>query len=195
MGASQTISPAAYIPASTRTNLGKSRRSAETSCDYVEVAHDRNTSGPIRRVKRKMRTDGVLEAAGSTSRARQKPSTRTPVQIDDKSEAAERGAGKLAATNAQEVYHQFLPGPSVQGELMGTTVQGQLPWVEGSEEGETRDFTGNVEEDQDVVSIAEDGETEDAEGDGFRIPRGLKDRYRKFLKATRTSGRAGSSAC
>ena len=133
-----------------------------------------------------MRTDGVLEAVESTSRARQKPSTRTSVQIRNKSEAARRGAGKLATTSAQEIYHQFLPGPSVQGRLMGTTVQVQPPTAvtEGSEEGVTRDFTGNMEEGQDVFNTAEDGEGEDAEGDRFRIPKGLKNRHRRFLKAT-----------
>jgi len=181
MGANQTISPVVYMPASMRTNLEKSRRSAETG-DYVEAVHDYSACGPIRRVKRKMKTNGVLEAAGSTSRARQKPSTRTPVQIDNKFKAAGHGAGGLTATNTQEVYHQFLPGPSVQGRLMGTTVQGQLPWVEGCE-GVTRDFTGSVVGQPEPVTTAEDGEG-DAEGGDFQIPKGLNDRQRSLLKAT-----------
>jgi len=43
----------------------------------------------------------------------------------------------VAVPNAHEVYHQILPGPSVQGETTGTTAEEELAWVEGSEEGAT----------------------------------------------------------
>ena len=115
MGASRTILPTVYMPASTRTDLEKRHRSAGTSGDHVEAVHDHNTWGPTRVKRKKTRMDGVLEVAGSTSRARQEPSTRTPSRISNKSEAAGHRAGKLAAMNTQEVYQQFLPGPSVQG--------------------------------------------------------------------------------
>ena len=128
--------------------------------------------------------NGVLAAAGSTSRTRQKPIARTPVRISVKSKATGRGAGKLASPNAYGVYHQFLPGPSVQGNLMGTTAQGELPRIEGSEEGVTWDSTGNVVGQSEVVNTAEDGEGEDAKGNGFQIPKGLNDRQRSLLKAT-----------
>jgi len=84
-----------------------------------------------------MAVSGVLGAAGSTSRAHHKSATRTPAVINSKSEEVGRGAGKLAAPNAHEVYHQILPGPSVQGETTGTTAEEELAWVEGSEEGAT----------------------------------------------------------
>ena len=67
---------------------------------------------------------------------------------------------------------------------MGLTVQGGLPWVEGSEEGTPWDFTGNVVGERDISNTAEDRETEGAEGNGFQIPKGLKDRQRSHLKAT-----------
>ena len=67
---------------------------------------------PQQHVVVRRKKDEVLEAAGSTSRARQKPTARTPVQTGDISEAAGRGAGKPAAPNAYEVYHQFLPRPT-----------------------------------------------------------------------------------
>ena len=99
---------------------------AGTNEDQVWERYDNNTCGPTRRAKREMRRDGVLETAGSTSRARQKPADRTSTEINDISEAPGRGAGKLAAPIAHEVYHQFLPGPSIQEALMGTTAQGRL---------------------------------------------------------------------
>jgi hypothetical protein len=67
-----------------------------------------------------------LEAAGPTSRARQKSATRTLAISHDKFEAAGRGAGRLVSPDAHEVYHEFLPGPSVQQGLV-TTAQGELP--------------------------------------------------------------------
>ena len=144
--------------------------------------HDNNACGPTRRAERKMRRNRVLEAAGSTSRAHPKPADRTPTEINDISEAQGRGAGKLAAPIAHEVYHQFMPGSSVQEVLMGNTAQGWLPWIEGSEGSITLDYTGNAVEQLDGVNTAEDGE--EAEKDGFRIPKGLSERNQRLLMAT-----------
>ena len=170
LGPSQTISSAAYMPESMKPNSRK--------------RHDNNTCGPTRRVKQKMRKNGVLEAAGSTSRARQKLADRTPVLNDSKSEVAGRGAGMLAAPITHAVYHQSIPGSSIRGALMGTTAQGQQPWIEGSEEGLTLDFTGSAAGQLDVVNIAGDAEGEDGEEDGFPIPDKLTDRQRMLLRAT-----------
>ena len=74
-----------------------------------EKDYDNSACGPTR-AKGKIKRNGVLEAAGSTRRARQKPADRTPTEIRDISEATERGARMLAAPIAHEVYHQFLPG-------------------------------------------------------------------------------------
>ena len=180
---SQVISPAAYMPASTRTKLGKHPRDTEeTNGDYVGAVHNNNTRGPPKRVKKRMDVNGVLEAAGSTSsRARHKSATKTRVGIDDKSEAAGRGAEKLAAPYVHEVYHQFLPGPSVQKELMGTTAQGQLPWVEGSEEELTLHYEISVVQQRPEDISARDGERRDG---GFRISTRLSQRHRDLLLAT-----------
>src|SRR5712691_8611088 len=147
------------MPELPRTILRKRPRSAEeTSNGFTKAGNDRNRRKSPRRVKRRTGVDGVLEAAGSTSRACQKPADRAPVSIDNKSEAAGRGAGMLAAPIAHEIYHQFLPGPSVQEALMGTTAQGQSPWVEEREESIITDITGNAVEQQDVVNTAADEE-------------------------------------
>jgi len=173
-----------HIPELPRSLLKKRPRDAEeASSDSTKPGKDRNERSAPRRVKRRTGANGVLDAAGSTSRARQKPATETPVRINNKSEAAGRGAGMLAAPIAHEVYHQSLPGPSVQEALMGTTAQGQSPWIEGSEENVTLDFTGNAVGRQDVVNTAADEEGEDVE-DGFRIPIGLSERNRLLLMAT-----------
>ena len=183
--AGQVMSSGTYMPALPRTSPGKRPRGAEsTSNDFIQVTNGSHRSGPARRVKRKMRRNGVLEAAGSTSRARQKPADRTLSKWSDKSEAAGRGAGMLAAPIAHEVYHQTLKGPSVQEALMGTTAQGQPPWIEGSEERMTLDFTDNAVGQLDVVNAADDGEGDDAEEDGFRIPKGLDERHQRLLMAT-----------
>ena len=174
-----------YVPTLPRTGLGKRPHGADgTRNDLIQATNGSRGGGPTRRVKQKMRRNGVLEAAGSKSRARQKPADRTPTGVNDKSEATGRGAGMLAAPITHEVYHQFLPGPSVQEALVGTTAQGQLPWIEGSEESMTLEFTGNAVGQLDVVNTAEDGEGADAEEDGFRIPKGLDERYQRLLMAT-----------
>jgi hypothetical protein len=74
--------------------------------------------------------NGVLAAAEATGRAHRRPAARTPDTINGDPKTAGRGAGRLAATDAQEVYHQYLLGPSVRQVLVGGT--GQLIWVEGS---------------------------------------------------------------
>jgi len=65
---------------------------------------------------------------------------------------------------------------------MGNTAQGRLPWIEGSEGSITLDYTGNAVGQLDGVNTAEDGE--DAEKDGFRIPKGLSERNQRLLMAT-----------
>jgi hypothetical protein len=62
---------------------------------------------------------------------------------------------------------------------MGTTAQGQPPWIEGSEGSLTLDFTGSAAGQLDVADTAGDGEE-----DGFQIPEKLTDRQRMLLKAT-----------
>jgi hypothetical protein len=178
---SQLIPPAGYMQEATRTVLGKRpSRGDETMGDYVQAVN--STHGPPKRAKRKKGASGVLEAVGSTSRARQKSATRILAQKRDKSEAAGRGAGRLAATNAHEVYHEFLPGPSVQQELVVTTVQGELPWIEGSAEEATWNQASSVVPQQGVGT--NDGEREDVEARDFQIPRRLTQRQRGLLEAT-----------
>ena len=173
------------MPELPRTILRKRPRNAEeTSNGITKAGKDRNRRKSPRRVKRRTGVDGVLEAAGSTSRACQKPADRAPVGNESKSEAAGRGAGMLADPIAHEIYHQFLPGPSAQEALMGTTAQGQSPWVEGREESITTGTTGNAVEQQDVVNTAADEEGGNAEEDGFRIPTGLDKRNELLLMAT-----------
>ena len=104
--------------------------------------------------------------------------------ISDKSEVVELRVGVLMAQTAHEVYHQFLPGPSVQEALMGTTAQGQQPRIEGSEGGLTLDFTGSAAGQLNVVNTAGEVEGEDGEDDGFRIPENLTERQQMLLKAT-----------
>jgi hypothetical protein len=113
-----------------------------------------------KKAKGKMVNRGVLEVEGCRSRACNKSSTKTPV-MNGKSKAAGPGAGRLAAPNSQGVDHESLPGPSSRKELVGTTVQDQLPWVEGSEEDTTMDEKGEL----------------------FQIPKGLDLRHRRFLEA------------
>jgi len=84
----------------------------------------------------------------------------------------------LAAPNAQEVYHQFLPGPSVQKELVGATVQGKLPRIEGSEEEPIQHYTSSV-----VQALSRNGK-EGERRDYFKIPKRLSVMHRNFLEVT-----------
>ena len=85
----------------------------------------------------------------------------------------------LAAPNAQDVYHRFLPGPSVQKESVGATVQGELPRVEESEEEPMQHYTSSV-----VKGNEEEGERVNGEGEDFKISKRLSPKHLIFLKAT-----------
>ena len=176
--------PGTYVPGLPRTNLGKRRRSGEETNDESEARKDRSRRSAPKRVKRKTDANGVSGALESTSRARKKPATGTPVKISHKSDAAGRGAEMLAAPVAHEVYHRFQPGPSVQEALVGTVAQGQLSWIQEREESTTSNFAGNAVGQQGVVNTAADEEAEVAEEGGFRIPAKLKDRSQLLLVAT-----------
>ena len=98
------MSHATCIPASLRIRTRLEKRphgGDETSCS----APGEENSGPRKKIKGKMVIKRVSVAAGSTTRARQRPVTRAPQGNDNKSKAAERGAGKLAAPNVHEVHH------------------------------------------------------------------------------------------
>ena len=173
-----------FMPELPRAILGKRPRGPEETNNFTKAGNDKDRCSSSRRVKRRTGKNGVLGAAGSTSRARQKPATEVPVEINGKSEAAGRGAGMLAAPIAYEVYHQSLPGPSVQGALMGTSAQGQLPWVEGSEECAACDSIGHAAGQLDVVNTATDGEGRIVKKGGFRLPKDLDERNQRLLVAT-----------
>jgi len=89
------------------------------SGDYFQALHDINTCGSPEGAQRKPTSNGFLEAVGSTSGARQMPTIRNKNRMELRS-----GAGKLAAPKAHEVSPQFLPGSSVQEELVGTISAG-----------------------------------------------------------------------
>ena len=89
-------------------------------------------------------TDGVLEAARSAKRTRRTPAIRTQQNNNGKSKAVGRGAGRLAATTAQELYHRSLSGPSVPQGSMGALGQGKSPWTEEREEEMRRDKGSNL---------------------------------------------------
>jgi hypothetical protein len=177
------MSPGTYIVASPRT-LGKRRRGAEASDDHAEVIKDGGRSGPRKRVKGRMSINGVLEAAGSTSGARRQLSNKTPGKSNGKSEAVGRGAGRLAAMDAHEVYHRFLLGPSVQKEPTETTAQVKLPWVEGREQDVTWQHEDSAVQPQEAINGARDEQQEEGEGNLFKIPKRLSGGHRGLLKAT-----------
>jgi hypothetical protein len=170
--------------ASQGTNLGKRPHSVEVTMDWAEEGSSSHMPSPHKKAKGKMADRGVSEAAGSTSRARQKSVSRTLIENHSRFDAAGRGAGMLAAPNAHEVYHEFLPGPSVQQELVVTSPQGELPWIEGSAEEATQDHSSSVVWQQGVVNGANDGEREDVEAPIFRFPKRLSPRQRGLLVAT-----------
>jgi hypothetical protein len=133
-----------------------------------------------------MAATGVLEAAGTTSKTRHRPAARTPTAKNNESKTAGCGAGRLAATTAQEVHHQHLRGPSVQ-QVLGAIAPRQLIWVEGSVAGGLRHHHSNVarqESEPETYSTESDGEEEQEEGKLFSISRRLKEQQRALLVAT-----------
>jgi hypothetical protein len=74
------------------------------------VGDDSHQTHPRKKGKRKMAVTGVLEAAG-TSKVRHKPASRTPIEKINESKTAGCGAGKLAATTAQDAHQLYLRGP------------------------------------------------------------------------------------
>jgi hypothetical protein len=161
--------------------LGKRLRGADkASGNQVKAVDDDSRNHQHKRSKRNMATSGVLGAAGSTSRAHHKSATRTPEVMNCKSKAVRRGAGKLTALNAYEVYDQSPLGSSVQRVLMETIAQGKLPWYEGSEDELKEQDTSSAMEQQDTAISAKNGERED---EAFRIPKRLSERHRGFLLA------------
>jgi hypothetical protein len=171
-----------HMSAPQGTSLGKRSHSAEGTSDWAGEAGRDHRLRPHKKAKGQMAHRGVLEAAGSTSRARHKSSTKTPIAIDRKFEAAGCRAGRLTAPNTQEVYYQSLPGPSVQKESVGTTTQDQLSWFEGTEEEVTRHCKSGVVQRQVLSNRAVDGE--DGERNHFQIPKRLGQRHRSLLDAT-----------
>ena len=182
----QTISRATNMPSLTKAILGKRSCGAdEANDDRFEAVNNGQKFSQHKRVKGKMTTNGVLEAAGSMGRARQNPATMIPVSENNSiSKAAGRRAGKLVAHNTHEVYHQILPGPSVQGATTETTAEEELPWVEGSEEGTMWQCVNSVVQPQEAIISAMGGETEAAERGAFRIPKHFSKRHRGLLNAT-----------
>ena len=128
--------------------------------------------------------DAATTAAG-TSKARHKPASRTPNDKIEKSKTAGCGAGRLAATTAQEVHQQYLRGPSVQQVLVGATAPRQLIWVEGSVAGGSWHHD-NVQQEQatETSGPESDGDEEQEERELFGIPKRLKERQRALLAAT-----------
>ena len=182
-GAGHSWSHGAHMHTSQRIRLRKRPRSDELTGDGSEELYGDRRPRPLKKVKGKTVASGVLEAAGSTSRAPLKSATETPVEVSAISEAVGRGAGMLAAPNAHEVYHQLLPGPSVQ-ELAGTIALGEPSQIEGSEVEATQHYASGVVQKQVLYGNAKVGERVDQERARFRIPKRLRQRHRSLLVAT-----------
>ncbi|KAH9982808.1 hypothetical protein BGW80DRAFT_1555843 [Lactifluus volemus] len=105
------------------TVLGKRSRDVEGTYDNDHQPHPN---------KKAMEANAVLESRWPSNRAHHKSATRTPTDKNQKSKTVGCGAGKLVATTAQEVSHQYLLGPSVQQVLMWPTAPEKPTWVEGS---------------------------------------------------------------
>ena len=89
-------------------------------------------------------TDGVLKAAGSRKRTPRTPAVRAQSNSNSKSKAVGHGAGRLASTTAQGLYHRSLLGPSVPQGSVGALAQGKPSWTEEREEEEPRHDTGST---------------------------------------------------
>jgi hypothetical protein len=114
--------------------------------------------------------------------------------IFGKSKMVGRGAERLATPNVQGVYHQSLPGPSVHRVLVGAPTPGELAWIEGSVEAETRHDHSNVVQQGSAVDITEHEEQVKQAEEPFRTPQRLKEQHRALLAATQT-GTVRRSTC
>jgi hypothetical protein len=169
-----TTSPSGHMLVEPGTVLGKRPRRADD--EWGLDSHQPRTN---KKGKEKMAVSQVLDATGSSSKAHHKPATRTQAGTNRNFKTAGGGAGKLTAMTVQEVYHQSLPGPSVQQVLVWHTAPEERAWIEGSVEGRTQHQGSNVVE-QEVVEHEEQAE------ELFKIPPRLKERHRALLAATQT---------
>jgi hypothetical protein len=173
-----TSSPG-HVLTAPRTVLGK--RSRDDEGTYDECGLDTNNDHqphPNKKGKVKMEVNEVLEATGPSSRAHHKSATRIQTDINLKSKAVGCGAGKLVATTAQEVSHQYLLGPSVQQVLVWSTVPEKPTWIEGRVEGGMRHHENSM------VRPQEPRKHEEQVDELFKIPPRLKERHRALLAAT-----------
>ena len=107
---------------------------------------DSDSSYEFPRKRGKPTTDGALkvEAAGSRKRTLRAPADRTQRRNNSKSKAAGRGAGRLASTTVQGLYHRSLLGPSVPQGSVGASAQGKPSWTEERDHEEPRHHTGST---------------------------------------------------
>jgi hypothetical protein len=174
----RAMSSPAHVPVVTGTVLGKRPREAEDT-------HDGHQPNLHKKGKGRMVVNRALEAAEAVSTAHQEPAARNPAKLNEKPKTAECGAGRLAATTAQEVYHQFLPGSSVQQVLVGATAPQQLTWVEGCVAGGSwHHHSSMVQQESEGHSAESEEHEEQADGELFGIPRRLKERQQALLAAT-----------
>ena len=130
---------------------------------------------PLKRARGAGKAKGILKAARSAARTRQKPAARIPKQmLNGKPKKAGRGAERLATSNSQGIYHQLLPGPSFQQGWTVEPAEGQPTWVEGSvDEGAAHRTDGTVQQQQqEEVTVP------------IQIPRIFKPRHRMLLQAS-----------
>jgi hypothetical protein len=140
------------MPASQRRGFRKRSQCEDRASNWIEEAIDDLRPSPHKKAKGKIAIQGALEAAGSASKACQKPSTKALIVNNSKSEVAGCGVERLTVLNTCKVYHPFLPGPSVQKEMVGTTAQGQWPWVEQQAEEATPCYVSNAVQKQAALS-------------------------------------------
>jgi hypothetical protein len=158
------------------TVLGKRSRDDEGTCDEWGLnTNNDHQPHPNKKGKKKMEVNEVLESRWPSNRAHHKSATRTPTETNVKSKTVGCGAGKLVATTAQEVSHQYLLGPSVQQVLMWPTAPEKPTWVEGSVERGTQHHENGMVGPQVLSKQLKEL---------FKIPPRLKERHRALLAAT-----------
>ncbi len=171
------------------SSLGKRRRERYETyiCDLTQAdsknSDETETAGPKKRGRQGARVQG---GAAATKRTRRSLATRTQQNNNDKSKAAGRGAGMLAPSMAQGIYHRSLLGLSVPGGSVGILAHGEPLWIEGSGWQIAATATqepiasSSTTPQQVVIPEAAQGDTQD--DDDFQpIPK-LDDRQRLFLR-------------